>query len=78
MQQKQYKYTVNIPLGYKQAEKGKGTVVRKAKKVLPNSPCPCGSGKKAKHCHWQCGKPSLSFEYRFNLNYKNKNYEHLF
>lgn len=26
---------------------------RKAKKVYPNDPCPCGSGKKYKHC---CGK----------------------
>jgi len=22
-----------------------------AKKIRPNDPCPCGSGKKAKHCH---------------------------
>ena len=28
-----------------------GTVRRKGKKVRPNEPCPCGSGKKYKHCH---------------------------
>ena len=27
------------------------TVVRKTKKVGRNDPCPCGSGKKYKHCH---------------------------
>ena len=27
--------------------------VRKEKKVFPNDPCPCGSGKKYKHC---CGR----------------------
>ena len=36
---------------YKQ-QKASGTV-RKAKKVFPNDPCPCGSGKKYKQC---CGK----------------------
>ena len=36
---------------YKQ-QKASGTV-RKAKKVFPNDPCPCGSGKKYKKC---CGK----------------------
>ncbi|NLP48005.1 MAG: preprotein translocase subunit SecA [Clostridiales bacterium] len=30
----------------------KGRTVRKSKKVGPNMPCPCGSGKKYKHC---CG-----------------------
>ena len=34
---------------YKQ-QKASGTV-RKAKKVFPNDPCPCGSGKKFKQCH---------------------------
>ncbi len=28
-----------------------GTVRRKGKKVRPNEPCPCGSGKKYKFCH---------------------------
>ncbi len=28
-----------------------GTVRRKGRKVRPNEPCPCGSGKKYKHCH---------------------------
>ncbi len=27
------------------------TIVRADKKVYPNQPCPCGSGKKFKHCH---------------------------
>ena len=36
---------------YKQ-QKASGTV-RKAKKVFPNDPCPCGSGKKYKKC---CGR----------------------
>ena len=36
---------------YKQ-QKASGTV-RKAKKIFPNDPCPCGSGKKYKKC---CGK----------------------
>lgn len=27
------------------------TVVRGRKKVYPNDPCPCGSGKKFKRCH---------------------------
>jgi preprotein translocase subunit SecA len=30
-----------------------GTVVRDAPKVGRNDPCPCGSGKKYKHCHGQ-------------------------
>jgi preprotein translocase subunit SecA len=30
----------------------KGRTVRKGEKVGPNQPCPCGSGKKYKHC---CG-----------------------
>ena len=34
------------------AQKASGTV-RKGKKVFPNDPCPCGSGKKYKKC---CGK----------------------
>jgi preprotein translocase subunit SecA len=28
-------------------------VVREAPKVGRNDPCPCGSGKKYKHCHGQ-------------------------
>ena len=34
------------------ARRGAGTVVRGGKKVGRNDPCPCGSGKKYKHC---CG-----------------------
>ena len=29
----------------------KGPVRRKTKKIYPNDPCPCGSGKKYKNCH---------------------------
>ena len=36
--------------GQKEAKKGGGTVVKK-KKIGRNDPCPCGSGKKYKHCH---------------------------
>ena len=38
----------------KTTESGKGVTVVKSKKVGPNEPCPCGSGKKYKKC---CGKP---------------------
>ena len=34
------------------AQKASGTV-RNEKKIYPNDPCPCGSGKKYKKC---CGK----------------------
>ena len=37
------------------SQKASGTV-RKAKKIFPNDPCPCGSGKKYKKC---CGKNLL-------------------
>jgi preprotein translocase subunit SecA len=30
-----------------------GTIVREGAKVGRNDPCPCGSGKKYKHCHGQ-------------------------
>ena len=36
-------------------QKVAGTVKREGKKVYPNDPCPCGSGKKYKKC---CGKAS--------------------
>ena len=32
-------------------QKASTTVQREEKKVYPNDPCPCGSGKKYKHCH---------------------------
>ena len=31
--------------------KASGTVRREGKKIYPNDPCPCGSGKKYKKCH---------------------------
>ena len=34
-------------------QKASGTVRRQNKKVYPNDPCPCGSGKKYKKC---CGR----------------------
>ena len=37
----------------------KKPVVRKAKKIYPNAPCPCGSGKKYKNCHGRPGQPPL-------------------
>ena len=37
---------------YKEAKK-MHTFVREGKKIGRNDPCPCGSGKKYKHC---CGK----------------------
>lgn len=33
------------------------------KKILPNSPCPCGSRKKAKHC---CGAKTTYFYSKLN------------
>lgn len=33
------------------AQKKSGTVRREGKKIYPNDPCPCGSGKKYKKCH---------------------------
>lgn len=44
--------TFTIPVGYKFEGDGV-TARRKAPKVYPNQPCTCGSGKKAKHCHWK-------------------------
>ena len=32
-------------------EEPQGTFVRSERKVGRNEPCPCGSGKKYKHCH---------------------------
>ena len=37
----------------------KKPVQRKAKKIYPNDPCPCGSGKKYKNCHGRPGQPPL-------------------
>ncbi len=37
----------------------KQPVKRKAKKIYPNDPCPCGSGKKYKACHGRPGSPPL-------------------
>ena len=40
-------------LGYVEGEKGRQQSVVKPKKIYPNDPCPCGSGKKYKKC---CGR----------------------
>lgn len=37
-----------------------GTVRREGRKIRPNEPCPCGSGKKYKKCHGAHGAPPLS------------------
>jgi preprotein translocase subunit SecA len=37
----------------------KKTVVKKPRKIYPNDPCPCGSGKKYKQCHGRPGSPPL-------------------
>jgi uncharacterized protein len=39
-------------------QKKSGTIV-KPKKIGRNDPCPCGSGKKYKHCHGKAGMPPL-------------------
>ena len=39
--------------GTNKDESAKGPVKRTGKKVQPNDPCPCGSGRKYKQC---CGK----------------------
>ena len=37
----------------------KKTVVKKKRKIYPNDPCPCGSGKKYKQCHGRPGAGPL-------------------
>jgi preprotein translocase subunit SecA len=37
----------------------KEPVRKKKKKIYPNDPCPCGSGKKYKNCHGRPGMPPL-------------------
>ena len=43
----------------KEEETAKKPVQRKHKKIYPNDPCPCGSGKKYKNCHGRPGMPPL-------------------
>ena len=43
----------------KDEEAPKKPVQRKVKKVYPNDPCPCGSGKKFKNCHGRPGSAPL-------------------
>ena len=42
-----------------QDSNAKQVTVRRAKKIGPNDPCPCGSGKKYKKCH---GAPGRSLD----------------
>ena len=41
----------------------KGPKKRAEKKVYPNDPCPCGSGKKFKNCH---GRPGMTWPEKGN------------
>ena len=43
----------------REEEAPKKPVVKKAKKIYPNDPCPCGSGKKYKNCHGRPGAAPL-------------------
>ena len=45
----------NELMGNQQGEQDKAQPVRVEKKVGRNEPCPCGSGKKFKHCHGKVG-----------------------
>ena len=42
---------VSKPIATNRQEESHTTIVNKNKKVYPNDPCPCGSGKKYKNCH---------------------------
>jgi len=50
---------------------GNGFPIKAEKKILPNDPCPCGSGKKSKKC---CGMGSgrKYFYSKLNLRQKSK------
>ena len=47
-----YLFNLNIVIQEKQAEDSKEEILPTEKKVGRNEKCPCGSGKKFKHC---CG-----------------------
>ena len=53
IEQKVEREQVAKPLSTNKDESLKGPVRRSEKKVYPNDPCPCGSGKKYKNC---CGR----------------------
>ena len=53
IEQKVEREQVAKPLATNRDEDVKGPVKRTDKKVYPNDPCPCGSGKKYKNC---CGR----------------------
>ena len=42
---------VNKPISTNREEAPKTTKINTEKKIYPNDPCPCGSGKKYKNCH---------------------------
>ncbi len=49
----------NISTNRGQDDSMKKEPVKKLKKLYPNDPCPCGSGKKYKNCHGRPGQPPL-------------------
>jgi hypothetical protein len=63
-QQQQVAYQLQAQdAGYQvvKREKGKGVELRRdTPKVGRNDPCPCGSGKKYKHCHGRAGRTASS------------------
>ncbi|MDO4960382.1 MAG: preprotein translocase subunit SecA [Eubacteriales bacterium] len=44
-------------------ETAKAPVKREVKKIYPNDPCPCGSGKKFKQCHGRNAKPGDKIDF---------------
>lgn len=51
MEEAEPAYAGNGDVAIAEAATKKKPVVRHAQKVGRNDPCPCGSGKKYKHCH---------------------------
>lgn len=49
-------------------QKASGTVRRQGKKVYPNDPCPCGSGKKYKKCHMRIDEEEALKAYAKEVN----------
>ena len=51
VQEKVERKQVSKPIATNRQEEAHTTIINKNKKVYPNDPCPCGSGKKYKNCH---------------------------
>ena len=49
-------------------QKNSGTIRRQGKKIYPNDPCPCGSGKKYKKCHMRIDEENELKMYREEQN----------